>query len=179
MIQCQGKTKLGKRCKNICKNTYCHLHIHDYIINFNFRNDTGAPEMMYCGLNTTLPRNYDVMGTRNKCLKKGIGVGMTLPDEQRREFLNRARVDNGIKNYCGDAITLPLGYSGFGTLKECLQKGVGIGLGMDQRRRKTFQSRPSSPLNKIEIINIARRLGVKNINSKTRGTVLNEIKRNL
>jgi len=92
------------------------------------------PEV-YCGDNRVIPEEYDVFGTRYRCLKKGIGLGMTLSDHQRTEFIRRAtgRPRDGV--YCGNQTALPAGYTRRGRRLECLKKGVGVGLGMNQDNR--------------------------------------------
>ena len=105
---------------------------------FRFRDDTEnvdeRPEI-YCGDEATLPPDYDRMGTRGVCLKKGIGLGMSLPDSQRQAFLNKPPKPPKTENlYCGNAEVLPNGYDGFDTLSNCLKRGVGVGLHMPQEK---------------------------------------------
>ena len=83
---------------------------------------------IYCGNNsrdTRLLSGEQVLGTRYRCLKKGIGKGLHLPIDPNYtgEYLP---IDNR-KIYCGNQNTLPNGYDSMGNLPQCLQKGVGIG----------------------------------------------------
>jgi len=161
---------------------YNHFFKKD-VLNFLFTNDAenvlNKPEM-YCGDNADFDHEiYDVMGTRNKCLKKGVGIGMTLPDSQRDEFMAKEYVPNpDVKLYCGDKEDLPAGYSGFATKTQCLRKGVGIGLIMPQEKRRSMQERPVRELGKREIIDLARRLKI-NVNDMSREraiiTIMNEM----
>jgi hypothetical protein len=75
-------------------------------LNFNFRNDeinvVERPEL-YCGDGDSLSEEYDAMGTRNACLKKGIGIGMSIPDSYRDEYLDRpAKPPPSERLYCGN-----------------------------------------------------------------------------
>jgi hypothetical protein len=132
-------------------------------LNFNFRNDNEnireKPEI-YCGDSRRLPQKYDIMGTRYTCMKKGIGIGMNLPDESREEFINKPRVQKDEKAYCGNDLLLPENYTRFGTKKECLRKGVGVGLGMPQEKRRIAQQKTSQKLGKREIMELAQRLKI-------------------
>jgi hypothetical protein len=134
-------------------------------VNFSFKRDDQnvkeSPEI-YCGESKRLPKNYDAMGTRYRCMKKGIGIGMNLPDEQREEFLSKPK-DTTIekeKLYCGNDLLLPENYDRFGSKKECLRKGVGVGLGMPQQKRLRAQQKSTSKLGKREIMDLARRLKI-------------------
>jgi len=140
-------------------------------LKFLFTNDAenvvSNPEM-YCGDEEFLPREYDFIGTRNKCLKKGVGVGMGMPDAKRNEFLARERPpDNGERIYCGDKEQLPEGYTSFGTKTRCMKKGVGIGMAMPEAKRYAFQHNPTRKLGKKEIMDLSKRLGI-NTQDKTR-----------
>ena len=134
---------------------------------------------MYCGSSLMLPDNYDVFGTRNTCLRKGVGIGMGASNAKRQEFLYRPYTAPTQKLYCGDKTVLPPGYAGFGDLSVCLKKGVGAGLMMDQGKRAAFQAKPKPPLGKKEIIDLAQRLGIRNVDGKTRRAVEIEISRKI
>lgn len=173
-MRCRGTTKAGRQCMNT---RACRHHI-----SFNFLDDTDNVEerpQVYCGTSLLLPDDYDVFGTRNKCLKKGVGIGMGASDSTRQEFLYKPYVPKPEKLYCGDAEVLPAGYTGFGDLSVCLKKGVGAGLLMDQARRLAFQAKPKAPLGKKELMELAQRLGITNINGKTREAVELEISRKI
>lgn len=83
---------------------------------------------MYCGnnaLNPELVSGKISLGTRHKCLKKGIGKGMNMPYDPSYSQ-PYTPIDKTVV-YCGDKNGLPPSYDRFGNLTECLQKGVGIG----------------------------------------------------
>ena len=135
------------------------------------------PEV-YCGDNRVIPEEYDVFGTRYRCLKKGIGLGMTLSDHQRTEFIRRAtgRPRDGV--YCGNQAALPAGYVRTGRRLECFKKGVGVGLGMNQVNRRRMQARPPRDLGKKEIMDLAKRFRITT-NDKTREQALRAIRRRM
>ena len=173
-MRCAGQTTKGKRCKNTQASNYCRFHG----LHFNFANDhanIAANPQVYCGADLILPEDYDIFGSRNKCLKKGVGIGMGESDSKRQEFMYKPYIPKPGKIYCGDKDQLPAGYTSFGNLQECLKKGVGVGLIMDQTKRKLFQSKPKPPLGKKELITLAQRLGIQNISQKTRAAVEQEI----
>lgn len=136
-------------------------------------NVAARPEV-YCGTDLLLPPEYDVMGNRHQCLRKGVGVGMMLPDAQRTAFLARPYVPSAQQLYCGNATALPVGYTHFGTRSQCLKKGVGVGLGMNQARRAAAQARPLRPPGKKEIMDLAHRLHITT-HDKTRQATLQAI----
>jgi hypothetical protein len=83
---------------------------------------------IYCGNNNLYSGLVDGsvnLGTRYKCLQKGIGKGRYLPLDlnyiQDYEPIDNTRI------YCGNKIDLPNNYDRFGTLGDCLRKGIGIG----------------------------------------------------
>lgn len=150
---------------------------------FNFAHDAEnvaeRPEI-YCGDSTTLPSDYDEMGTRAVCLRKGIGLGMSLPDSQRATYLAKPpKPAPEQRLYCGNAEELPEGYDGFDTLSNCMRRGVGVGLHMPQAKRLAFQAKPQKALGKKEIMDLARRVGIKDPASMTRSSVLRSISRKL
>ena len=175
-MRCSGKTKTGVRCKRHQHSQTCHQHSR---ISFSFTNDAHNAPQMYCGASLMLPDDYDVFGTRNKCLRKGVGIGMGASDSKRQEFLYKPYTPPPQKLYCGDKTILPAGYAGFGDLSVCLKKGVGAGLMMDQTKRKAFQAKPKTPLGKKELVDLAHRLGIQNIDGKTRRAVGLEISRKI
>ena len=83
---------------------------------------------IYCGNNsqdTGLVTGTKVLGTRYRCLQKGIGKGLNMPYDDK--YLGAyAPIDN-TRIYCGNLTVLPAGYDRFGTITECLQKGIGVG----------------------------------------------------
>jgi hypothetical protein len=82
----------------------------------------------YCGnnrLNRELLNNTKILGTRYKCLQIGIGKGLNLPLDN--DYLGDYDPIDDTKIYCGKKEDLPENYDKFGSLSECLRKGVGIG----------------------------------------------------
>uniref|UniRef100_A0A6C0KTY2 Uncharacterized protein n=1 Tax=viral metagenome TaxID=1070528 RepID=A0A6C0KTY2_9ZZZZ len=144
---------------------------------FFFRDDdenvAHRPEI-YCGDAAALPTSYDVMGTRYRCLQKGVGTGMMLPNYRRDEFLARPRPPPGERIYCGNAAALPAGYARFGLKSQCLKKGVGIGLAMTPAKRAAAQARARRPPGKKELMDLAERFGVTT-GDKTRNETLEAI----
>ena len=140
-------------------------------------NIDARPEI-YCGEGDNLPNDYDRMGTRGICLKKGIGLGMSMPSASRDAFLAKPPKQVTQKLYCGDG-ELPEGYVGFDTLPNCLRRGVGVGLAMPEAKRIAFQSKPTRPLGKKEIMDLARRLGIRNAQDMTRANALRTIAGNI
>jgi hypothetical protein len=131
------------------------------------------PEI-YCGEDANLPVDYDRMGTRGVCLKKGIGIGMGMPSAARDSFLAKPPKQVVQKLYCGDG-ELPEGYVGFDTMPNCLRRGVGVGLAMPEVKRIAFQSKPTRPLGKKEIMDLARRLGIRDAQDMTRANALRTV----
>lgn len=82
---------------------------------------------IYCGNNSRSPelRNGKVIGTRYKCFKKGVGIGINQPYDPA--YKSRFKPIDARKIYCGEAVRLPIGYDIMGNNPMCLQKGVGVG----------------------------------------------------
>lgn len=87
-----------------------------------------ASQNIYCGnnrLHSSLQNGTLSIGTRYRCLRKGIGRGMNMPlDPDYQGDYEPLFQDNF---YCGDEKKLPAGYDRFGTLSDCLTKGIGVG----------------------------------------------------
>ena len=153
-------------------------------LKFKFLNDaanvTAHPET-YCGTEANIPIEYDQMGTRHGCLKKGIGIGMAMPDAEVNAALaraaNRPPYDPAQRVYCGNANVAPPGYAGIGTINQCLKSGVGAGMRMPQARRHAFQNRPPRPLGKKEIMNLAKRVGITTHDRSRHTTIMHVIAR--
>jgi len=84
---------------------------------------------IYCGnnlVNQQLTNGQSILGTRYRCLQKGIGRGMhsvnAINYEGPYEPIDERKI------YCGNQDVLPDGYDYMGNLPLCLQKGVGVGL---------------------------------------------------
>ena len=90
---------------------------------------------IFCGADLADPQlitGQKILGTRYKCMQKGIGLGkFILPLDQNlvTKLVNNVPYVpvNRKKYYCGNASILPAGYSDFGDLDGCLRKGVAIG----------------------------------------------------
>ena len=83
---------------------------------------------MYCGNNknhSSLLNGEAKIGDRYSCLRKGIGMGLSLPKDP--EYDNNYEPIDTRKIYCGKKKRLPKGYSSMGSNSQCLQKGIGIG----------------------------------------------------
>ena len=83
---------------------------------------------IYCGNNNLHQPLIDgevELGTRYKCLKKGIGTGLNLPYDSNYA-LDYEPIDD-TRIYCGNNDVLPRNYDRFGNLPQCLQKGVALG----------------------------------------------------
>lgn len=92
---------------------------------------------MYCGNNGMYPGLRDgslTLGTRYKCLRRGIGIGLNLPVDPtyRNEYLPIDKT----KIYCGNERTLPSGYDMFGNLPQCQSKGVSVGKKIKANKKK-------------------------------------------
>ena len=100
---------------------------------------------IYCGNNARdvdLVSGTKTLGTRYKCLRAGVGVGLNLPvDPNYRGVYEPINKD---KIYCGDKKRLPKEYDNLGTLPHCLQKGVGIGKLKKANRQSSTKSKKSS-----------------------------------
>lgn len=93
---------------------------------------------IYCGnngLDENLVNGNIILGSRYKCLRKGIGTGLRLPYDNKYN-MDYEPIDK-TKMYCGDKDILPDRYDIFGNLPQCLQKGVAIG-----KRQKALKGEP-------------------------------------
>ncbi len=87
---------------------------------------------IYCGNQNPIPEDYDVMGSRYQCLRKGIGVGIYRINIEDR-ILPQSD-PNRPKLYCGTSEDIPQGYVGMATPYQCLRKGVGVGMYIQRDR---------------------------------------------
>lgn len=83
----------------------------------------------YCGSNRLNPQligngGNKTIGTRNDCLRKGIGVGLHMPVDLN--YNNPYQPIDNRRFYCGNG-NLPNGYDANGTLQQCFATGVGVG----------------------------------------------------
>ena len=97
--------------------------------------------LLYCGnnkLDIDLVSGRKVKGNRYTCMKVGIGKGLNMQHDPKYnnlyEPIDKTRV------YCGLNI-LPYDYDRYGTVMECLQKGIGIGKSI---KAKKYRSRKLS-----------------------------------
>lgn len=82
----------------------------------------------YCGNNARDPQLLSgnaVLGTRYSCMRKGIGRGLHLPYDPK--FAGAYIPIDKRRYYCGNQPIAPNGYTGLGSLHQCIQKGIGIG----------------------------------------------------
>ena len=134
------------------------------ILEFNFTDDDrytmDRPEM-FCGDSELLPEGYDYMGSRNQCLKRGVGIGMSLPDSEiERIQYEPPRPRPRERSYCGDNDVLPADYARFASRYECMKKGVGIGARMPAEKRVRFKTGPPKRISKKELMNLASRFKI-------------------
>jgi len=115
--------------------------------------------LLYCGDDMLLPEFYTDFGTRNQCLKRGVGIGMAIPDSRRNAMINKPSTKPKSTLYCGDG-ELPAGYTGYDTRHGCLKRGVGVGLRAPDDKRKALQAKPPKPLNRLELQTLAERFKV-------------------
>ena len=111
---------------------------------------------IYCGNNSRdvqLLSGNQVIGTRNGCLRKGIGKGLHLPYDSKYagDYLP---IDNR-KIYCGNENILPTGYDIMGNLPQCLQKGIGIGK-MQKAQNKDIKKESLFTMNGDQISNLQK-----------------------
>ena len=105
---------------------------------------------IYCGNNA---QNPDLLsgargiGTRYRCLKKGIGVGRHLPVDP--SYAGPYVPIDTRRTYCGNSDEMPDGYDILGNLPMCLQKGVG--LGKAQRAAGGFSPENYAPVREPEV----------------------------
>lgn len=132
-------------------------------------------QVTYCGVDPTiLPFGYDSQGTRQSCLRKGVGIGIMMSGQERTDaqmrLKNKPHDPTEPKIYCGGGISndpnlLPEGYARFGTRPECLRKGVGVGLMLSDEEQELAMGRmrggnATRQLNIHELRNLAIRLDV-------------------
>lgn len=98
---------------------------------------------IYCGSNSLNPQlvgngGAKTIGSRNQCLRKGIGQGLNMPVDL--SYNNPYQPIDPRRFYCGNNAVLPVGYSADGTLQQCFNKGVGVG------RRQLAQQAVAGPV---------------------------------
>jgi hypothetical protein len=129
---------------------------------------------VYCGDGANLPDDYDALGSRHQCLKKGIGIGMGMSSDDVSKVTTRApSVQRSERTYCGSSETLPDGYNRFATRHECMKKGVGIGARMPADKRRQFRWKAPKAMSKHEIYGLAHRFKIPT--NQTRKRVLEQI----
>jgi hypothetical protein len=93
---------------------------------------------IYCGNNAmdiNLLNGNKVLGTPYKCLRQGVGKGLSLPYDAK--YAGAYMPIDQRQIYCGNQPELPDGYDSMGSLPQCLQKGIGIG-----KRQRAEQGPP-------------------------------------
>jgi hypothetical protein len=98
---------------------------------------------IYCGSNSLNPQlvgngGAKTIGSRNQCLRKGIGQGLNMPVDL--SYNNPYQPIDPRRFYCGNNAVLPVGYSANGTLQQCFNTGVGVG------RRQLAQQAIAAPV---------------------------------
>lgn len=134
-------------------------------------------KLLYCGDDMLLPEFYTDFGTRNQCLKKGVGIGMVIPDKRRIHMVNKPQTKPKSTLYCGDG-ELPANYTGYDTRNGCLKRGVGIGIRSPEDKRKALQAKPARPLNRIELQTLAERFKV-NTTGMSRDNIIDILSRRI
>lgn len=103
---------------------------------------------IYCGNNSLHPsitEGTSVIGTRGKCLQKGVYIGSHMKRDTNYKGAYQP-IDTRVY-YCGNENRLPTGYDEFGSLPRCLQKGIGVGKRQKAMRQMTMRERVSSVFN--------------------------------
>ena len=93
---------------------------------------------IYCGnnkLNSKLVDGSLELGTRYTCLRKGIMKGKNLSYDS--DYAGKYEPIVTQKIYCGNKNNLPEEYDRFGSITECLQKGIGLGKSIKAKRKKS------------------------------------------
>ncbi len=93
---------------------------------------------LYCGNNAQDPQllaGNVVLGTPYGCMRKGIGRGLHMPYDPK--FAGIYMPIDQRRYYCGNQPDTPMGYTGIGSLSQCIQKGIGIG-----KRQRAEQGPP-------------------------------------
>lgn len=83
---------------------------------------------MYCGNNLSFQgilNGTHYLGTKNKCLKRGVGVGKNLPFDEN--YNNEYEPVDNRKYYCGNKEITPPNYFAEGSPSICHRIGVGVG----------------------------------------------------
>lgn len=84
-----------------------------------------------------------VIGNPYSCLKKGIGVGLSLPYDP--DYARRYVPIDARKIYCGTAQQLPEGYDIMGSNGMCYTKGVGVGRSMKAKKKREGKKKVKKP----------------------------------
>ncbi|HIB77992.1 MAG TPA: hypothetical protein EYO58_10365 [Flavobacteriales bacterium] len=85
---------------------------------------------VYCGNNRAATGGRPI-GTRSRCLRVGIGKGMSLPCTS--SYNETYQPIDTRRFYCGNQLILPNNYTDMGSPALCLKKGIGIGKVMKAR----------------------------------------------
>ena len=92
---------------------------------------------IYCGnnyANRDVRNGSKIVGTKYQCLKKGVGVGLHMPND--KDYDEEYIPIDTRKIYCGEAPRLPAGYDLVGSNGMCFAKGVGIGRKLKAKRKE-------------------------------------------
>jgi len=80
---------------------------------------------VYCG-NNGANTNGKPIGTKNECLRVGIGKGLHLPCNP--SYSGEYDPIDDRRTYCGNNEDLPDDYDIMGSASMCLKKGIGLGM---------------------------------------------------
>jgi hypothetical protein len=115
---------------------------------------------MYCGNNAnnrSVIRGEKVIGTRFKCMKKGVGKGLHMSYDD--SYLDDYQPIDDTKSYCGNKDDLPEGYDRFGNLHECFIKGIGVG--KRQKALKINKKMREQTITRQELVILCKELGIR------------------
>ena len=152
---------------------FCTKEAFSFAFTDDERYKTEGKTDIYCGDDLILPEDYDEFGSLNKCLKKGVGIGMGMSDSQISKIIAKQRAQQTERTYCGSNTELPATYSRFATRNECLRKGVGIGVRMPVEKRRSFRWKSPKHMSKHEIYELAHRFKIPT--NQTRKQVIEQI----
>jgi hypothetical protein len=127
---------------------------------------------MYCGNNLAhkkLMNGQLQLGTRYTCMRKGIGQGKSMPFDN--SYLGEYIPIDDTKIYCGNGDILPAGYDRFGSLNQCLSKGIGIGI--KKKADDIVKKVSNDRITRYELIQICKELKIKGYSRLTKDMLLN------
>jgi hypothetical protein len=129
---------------------------------------------MYCGNNLAhkkLVNGELQIGTRYKCLKRGIGRGLNMPFDN--SYLGEYIPIDDTRIYCGNSEQLPNGYDRFGSLDECQSKGIGIG--MKQKADNIVKKVSKNNVTKKDLVELCKELKIKGYSRLNKEQLLQQV----